>query len=165
MTFRITDWHPPIDGVARAESRYHVIDGFGASGACRRAHRHARADDAFSGAHLAAASVRAVEAAPVVHLLPLPSNRCAASRRHCKRCSQATALTSGARTWAQGKCSSSGATRTRAGGLPCGKGGHFIPHAKHWPAAPQGGGLFASGAPAFSRALRRARAMAESVLN
>ena len=57
MTFRITDWHPPIDGVARAELRYHVIDGFGASGACRRAHRHAGADDAFSGAHLAASSV------------------------------------------------------------------------------------------------------------
>ena len=34
MTFRITDWHLPIDGVARAESR------FGARGACRRAHRH-----------------------------------------------------------------------------------------------------------------------------
>lgn len=86
MTFRITDWHPPIDGVARAESRYHVIDGFGASGACRRAHRHDGADDAFSKAHLAAASVRAVEAAPVVHLLPLLSNRCAASRRHSRLC-------------------------------------------------------------------------------
>ena len=48
---------PAIDGVARAKSRYHVIDGFGASGGCRRAHRHAGADDAFSGAHLAAASV------------------------------------------------------------------------------------------------------------
>src|SRR5262245_31909357 len=66
MTFRITGWHPPIDGVARAESR------FGVRGACRKAHRHDGADDAFSGAHLAAASVRAVEAAPVVHLLPLP---------------------------------------------------------------------------------------------
>ena len=86
MTFRITDWHPPIYGVARAESLYHVIDGFGASGACRRAHRHAGADDAFSGAHLADASVRTVEAAPVVHLLPLPSNRCAASRRHSRLC-------------------------------------------------------------------------------
>lgn len=30
MTFRITDWHPPIDGVARAESRYDVIDGLSA---------------------------------------------------------------------------------------------------------------------------------------
>ena len=86
MTFRITDWHPPIDGVARAESRYDVIDGFGASGACRRAHRHDGADEALSGAISPPLPSAPSRRHQWFHLLPLPSNRCAASRRHrCDR--------------------------------------------------------------------------------